>query len=340
VKVEASVAKDWEAVALALDVELHLRHRQGDVPGIRTVLNEMETVVGAGSNEAACLSNAGLGLGILFRDSDDGVARGERAVAIARRHALTHLLLRAQCRLIAVLHYWARLYVPSSRKLIVEARAAAEQSGDRFLRSTIEANIAVFQLDVGDLDQAEESLARAGQLLLGADLQHVRTNHQVNRGELALLRGEYAVAESLYRGVRETLNSDSAPHVANTVYAGLGLCAVEQGRLSEARRIEELLERPSHWYFEPSLILRFRATLFARRGMHQEAIDVLREPQPQLFPRMVNAWLKIRIIELELAVRIGGNIPEERIEEARLIAHRLRLHTRATWLDRLRERIN
>jgi hypothetical protein len=74
--------------------------------------------------------------------------------------------------------------------------------------------------------------------------------------------------------------------------------------------------------------------------MHQEAIDVLREPQPQLFPRMVNAWLKIRIIELELAVRIGGNIPEERIEEARLIAHRLRLHTRATWLDRLRERIN
>ncbi len=339
VKVEASVAKDWEVLALALDVELHLRHRQGDVPGIRTVLNEMETVVGAGSNEAACLSNAGLGLGILFRDSDDGVARGERAVAIARRHALTHLLLRAQCRLIAVHEYSARLYLPASQRLVQEARVSADRAGDRFLRCTIEANVAVFQLDVGDLDLAEESLGRAGPLLSGADLQHLSMNHRVNHGELALLKGNYSEAEIRYRGLRESLDSNPTAHLTNIVHAGLGLCAVEQGRLWDARRYEEQLEKPDYWYYEPSLILRFRATLLVRRGLHEAAVDLLREDQPQLFPRMVNAWLKIRVLELELAARVGAAIPMERVEEAREIAHGLRLRTRATWLDRLRERL-
>jgi hypothetical protein len=55
---------------------------------------------------------------------------------------------------------------------------------------------------------------------------------------------------------------------------------------------------------------------------------------------MVNAWLKIRVLELELAARLGAAIPMERVEEAREIAHALRLHTRATWLDQLRERIS
>jgi len=54
---------------------------------------------------------------------------------------------------------------------------------------------------------------------------------------------------------------------------------------------------------------------------------------------MVTAWLKIRVLELELAARVGAAIPMERVEEAREIAHGLRLRTRTTWLDRLRERL-
>jgi hypothetical protein len=72
--------------------------------------------------------------------------------------------------------------------------------------------------------------------------------------------------------------------------------------------------------------------------MHQAALEALREDQPQLFPRMLGAWLKVGMIELELAARAGETIQSQRIEEARCIAHDLRLHTRAAWLDRLRER--
>ena len=338
VKDEARVGEDWEALALALDVELHLRHAQGDVPKVRSLLDEMATVDGVGSHEAACLINASLGMSILFRDSDDGVARGEKAVEIARKHGLENHLLSVQCRLIAILHYSARLYLPASRRLIAEARTLAERSGDRFRRFAIEGNVAAFQLDVGDLDEAGESLARAGPLLSGADLQRPSTNHHLNLAELALLRRDFTDAESQYRDLRDAFSSDPAPHYASMVYAGLGLCALEQGRLSEARRFEELLVIPPYWYFQPSLILRFQAALLTRRGRHQAALEILREDQPQLFPRMLNAWLKIRVLELELAARIGESIQLERIEEAREVAHDLRLHTRATWLDRLRER--
>ena len=338
VKAEAKVGEDWEALALALDVELHLRHTQGDVPRVRTLLDEMASVASMGSHEAACLCNASLGLGILFRDSDNGVSRGEKAVEIARKHGLENHLLSAQCRLIAILVYSGGLYLPASQRLIVEARTVAERSGDRFRRFAIEGNVAVFQLDVGDLDDAEESLARAAPLLSGADLKRLSTNHQLNLAELALLRHNFADAETRYRGLRDAFPFNPAPHFANIVYAGLGLCALGQGRLAEARRFEEFLEIPAHWYHEPSLILRFRAALLTRRGMHQAALEVLREDQPQLFPRMLSAWLKVRVIELELAARIGEAIELQRIEEARGIAHDLRLHTRATWLDRLRER--
>ena len=198
--------------------------------------------------------------------------------------------------------------------------------------------MAAFQLDVVDLDDAEESLARAAPLLSGVDLQRLSALHEMNLAELALLRQNFADAESRYRGVRDAFPSNPAPHNASTVYAGLGICALEQGRLSEARRFEELLVIPPYWYFQPSLILRFQAALLTRRGRHQAALEILREDQPQLFPRMLNAWLKVRVIELELAARIGESIQLERIEEAREVAHDLRLLTRATWLDRLRER--
>ena len=339
VKDEAKVSEDWEAVALALDVELHLRHTQGDVPGIRALLDEMAVVAGVGAHEATCIVNASLGLSMLVRDSDDGVARGEKAVEIARKHGLEKHLLSVQCRLIAILVYSARLYLPDSQRLVVEARSVAERTGDRFVQCSLEGNVAVFQLDVGDLDEAGESLARAGDLLSGADLQRLSTGHHVNLAELSLLRHNFAEAESRYRGIREAFPSNPAPHVAKTVYAGLGLCALEQGRLAEARRFEELLESPVYWYYEPSLILRFRAALLSRRGMHQAALDVLCRDQPQLFPRMLTAWLKLRVIELEFAARTGQTIELQRIDEARAIAHDLRLHTMATRLDQLRERV-
>ena len=41
VKDEARMGEDWEALALALDVELHLRYTEGDVPRVRALLDEM-----------------------------------------------------------------------------------------------------------------------------------------------------------------------------------------------------------------------------------------------------------------------------------------------------------
>ena len=72
---------------------------------------------------------------------------------------------------------------------------------------------------------------------------------------------------------------------------------------------------------------------FHERLAERELAQVLKRP-----PDDLGAWLKVRMIELEPAARVGETIQSQRIEEARCIAHDLRLHTRAAWLDRLRER--
>ncbi len=329
IKAEAREQGDWEAVALALDVELHLLHRTGSVTAIRSLFKEMETCSNAGSATAKCLSHASLALNALFGDPDYGLQAAQRAVQIAEDRDLGQYLLTAQNRLLMVLNCRGMLYLPSGQQLLKSAMREAESSGDWVARFNLAANLGAFYLDAGDLQHAEHSMRKASRLLVGAEADVLRVNNLCNLGELAIHRREFEEAASYFESAVAKIGPTTPPDQAQGAIAGFGRCLLELGSLSEARRFEALLDPyPAEWYFDPTLILTFRARMMERRGMAQEAVHHIASCCERLQNRLTLAWLKLRAFEVRLRKRIGMPGVHERANTARAISEELRLSTR------------
>jgi tetratricopeptide (TPR) repeat protein len=329
-KGQAARSADWEAMALALDVELHLLHRAGDVPGIGRVFGEMREVAGMGSTEATILANAGLALGVLFGDPKEALEAARLAVSLSPESRDYRLL--ALIRLMVVLHYQGMLEMPESAPIIAEARALAERSGDVLLRFSIESNLAVASLDAGDIERAEVLMGRATVLLGAAVMDISRFNQTNNLAELALAQREYGKASDAFTEAASYLGPTMPSYMQDLVNAGMGLCALETGDLAEARRREqELPPVPETWHFDPTTIVAFRARLLDRRGRHLEALELLESSAKDLRSRLVLAWFKIRSLQVRLMIR-------RKVDGARSVA--LEAKTEAAYLclsDRVEE---
>lgn len=337
-KRQASECADWEAVALALDLELHLLHRAEDVAGIRRVFDEMRRVAQQGSVEATILANAGLALCVLFGDPNEARMAAERAVGLSAGASMYRLV--ALVRLLVVLHYQGRLLTPSAGPVLDEARALAERSGDVLLRFSIEGNLAVGCLDAGDLERAEALMTKPPVISGTASMNLNRSNEANNRAELALAQADYSRAAMVYAEAASFLGPTTPDYLRDLVVAGLGVCALEQGHLAEARRCErELRPSPTHWHFDPTTILRFRAELLDRRGHRDAAIALLAAAAADLEGRLVLAWLKVRAMQVRLMLKERAPGTAELAIEARDRARELMLHHRASEFDSLLSRL-
>jgi DNA-binding SARP family transcriptional activator len=337
-KDEATRSSDWEAVALALDVELHLLHRAGDIDGIHDLFQQMSEISERGSAPAALLAHAGLALGVLYGDPDEALRSASLAVGIAsdvKQHRL-----RALLRLMVALQYRGMLELPSSRPTVAEARALAERSGDVLMRFSIESNLAVALLDAGDLERAEIQMAYSTTLLGSADMDLNRFNQANNRAELLLAQHDFHGAEQSYKEASTYLGLTTPSYAQDLITAGLGICAIETGDLGEARRREEeLSERPRSWYFDPTTILAFRVRLLDRRGRTSDALELLEASADDLRGRLDLAWLKARAILVRLMIRrkLGGatSIAQEAKERAEALCLTYRAKEFSALLDAL-----
>lgn len=333
-KRHASDHSDWEAVALGLDVELHLLHRAGDVVGIRRVFDEMRAVADKGCVQATILAHAGLAMGVLFADPTDALASAQLAAELSA--ASGHHRLKALSRLMVVLQYRGTLQQPESEAIISEARSLAERSGDVLLRFSIESNVGVACLDAGDLERAEGLMARAMAIPGAAKMDLNRSIEANNRAELALAQGDYRLAVEAYGEAANYFGPTTPSYMRDLVTAGLGLCALERGDLTEARRREQdLPETPTRWHFDPTTIVAFRSRLLDRRGQHEHALLLLESTAKDLSGRLVLAWLRVRAVQVRLMIK--RNIPgvAEVLVEAKTQAELLGLPHRAAEFSEL-----
>jgi DNA-binding SARP family transcriptional activator len=302
IKAQAREQSDWEGVALALDAELHLLDRSGDTNGIRLVFEEMRETASRGSLEATLLCCAGLALGVLYDDPDEALHAARRSVALTGEGRSYRL--RALLRLILVLQYRGMLELPDSHPVVDDARALARKSGDLLSRFSIESNLAVAALDAGDLDAAEAQMARASTLAGSAAMDLNRVIQANNRAELSLARLEFQQAEVAYREAAEYARAGTPRYLLDLIHAGMGMCAVEAGRMSEARHHEEELSSPpDRWHFDPTTILAFRTRLLGLRQKRSEAINLLTDASRDLESRLVLAWLKVQALQVRLLRR-------------------------------------
>jgi hypothetical protein len=179
IKEQARSQLDWEGAALALDAEVLLLHRAGDIKAIRFAFEEMRELAARGSVEATVLCCAGLALAVLFGDPDEALEAARRAVEMTESGRSYRL--RALLRLMVVLHYRGMLSMPSSQPVILEARAMAKASGDVLTHFSIESNLAVAALDAGELDTAARQMVHSAALAGSADMnlnRFIQANNQ------------------------------------------------------------------------------------------------------------------------------------------------------------------
>lgn len=333
VKATAKRAGDWEAVALALDAELHLLHRAGMVRQIRTLFAQMRECAAAADPAATCVANASLAMNALFGDSDEGLRCAEAAVQAAERTEDPGALLLAFNRLIVVHVSRGSLYLPGAAPLLDRADALAESSGDLRLRFDLTCNQGVFFLDAGDLDRAEFAIEKAAALIKGVEASRMQHTLACNRGELALERHDFDAARRHYESAEASLRVTSPPWHRAVASAGIGLAALNAGAMADATRLEaELPADPGNWYFDPTLILSFRARLLERRRQSAAAVALLRG-HDILAGRFPMAAIRLELLASKISRRAGVPPNLSAHANALALAHSLHAETRIRQLE-------
>ncbi|MBM3500961.1 MAG: hypothetical protein FJX74_20080, partial [Armatimonadetes bacterium] len=334
IKALARAAVDDEALALALDSELHLLHRSGKVAEIRTLFEEIRPLTSSEDQAAACLANAALALNVLFGDADEALRCAREAVRLADEGAVSDHLLECLKNLFLALLYVGRARTSEGSATLSRARQLAQTSGDLLTRFQVESNQGVAYMDAGDLEEAAEAFAAAGAILKGARAAVMRVNHHYNLGELSYLQGDVPAALDAFLSSEALLGPSARPaDIQFLVNAAIGLCSLEIGAITEARRREEIMRSTAaDWHFDPTIPLTFSVRLLERRGSHSQALDILREALPTLATRFPVAWLKLLPVEARLARRLRDPQWRERIGIGIRVAEDLNLITRARLL--------
>ncbi|MFC1661588.1 AAA family ATPase [Gemmatimonadota bacterium] len=336
VKSEARDAGEWDVFAKALDVEAHHLDHQGDIEGVRRVLQEAERFKNLGGPRARCQTRATLALNIYYGTADRALAAAREAVPIATMAAETDLQLMALNRLIMVLLFQGELGGKEGKRAINQAEMGLSTSGDLNLKFFVRLNQALWHLEVGEIDQADVSFRVAGIVIRGTNATTAHTNLALNKGELALSQHDFREAKENYIKAESLLRQSSPRSYKTTINAGLGLCALHEGDLATARRREEALpEMEGPWAFDPTVAVWFKARMMDRRGNRLGGAALIHRVGESIRDRFVTSWLKLMERQARTLRRFDPETSVARAKEALRVAQELGLDTRVTQFKEL-----
>lgn len=325
--------RDWTGLARLLEAEVQLLHRASQFQQITRVLDDATLCFERAEDLGKCIAGRVAALGVLYGDPAAALHLSRSAAEAGARLDDDTELLRAQNRLLLVLLYQGRLYLPEGRRLVEQARSRAARCGDMMQRFHLDMNVGVFQMDAGDVEAAATSLRAAQNLIHGTEGSVYHVNLLYNMGELGLTIRDLPTAERHLRSALEYTTDATPSYLIELIHASLGICAADQGRLREARRVSDtqVLENRT-WTFDPTPILELRVRVLSRSGDPRRAFEEVQAAGANLKGRLVPAWLKVKTLELKLARRLRLGDLAERTEEAIQVAERLKLSTRAAQL--------
>lgn len=305
IKEACRTTSDWEGVALALDTEVQLLQLAEKLDAVLALADEFQLVINRGAREAVAIAHQGLAVVLLLSNPQAALRSARSAVALARNRG-PNQRLKALNRLLIVLLQQGALHSNENSILVREAETLSKGSGDLLQRFSIASNVGVSFMDAGLLDMAEAHFERAEALLGNADMTFPRINLAINRGELSIARNQYEKASQYFASAGEHGGLAIPKYTTRMVTAGLGICALQMGRMAEARRLYEALpETPSTWYYDPTPLLLFQSLYLERRGDAPTAIATLEVAQSNLQGRLVAAWIKTQLSLVRLLRKVG-----------------------------------
>ena len=297
-----------EAYAKALDIEVHALDRKGDALAIRAKLEEAVDLTRSGTPRARCRAHCTLALHQLYGVPELALASARKAVVLAEAHDLVAERPIALNRLIVVLHYQGLIASTGGLDLIADAEASASLTGDLLLRFTLRLNRGVWHLDSGNYDAAEVSFGETRELVESGDSEATSVLLDVNCGELSLGLGKNSKALEFFERVMSQDPESLPANLRLVAEAGLGICELHQGNLRRAVDRHDPMQFPSHWSFDPTLPVTFRARIRRCHGDLPGALGVLRATAEQVETRFPLSWMKLRAEEIRLCRGfVGGS---------------------------------
>jgi tetratricopeptide (TPR) repeat protein len=334
-KEEAVENEGWEIFQDALDVEVHRLDHRSDIVGVTEVLRTAKACANLGGPKARCQARATLALNVYYGSPSEAFAAAREAVSISLQTQDPDLQLHALNRLIVTLLYQGRLGSQEGLEALALAEPRLATTGDLDLKFFLRLNKAVGHLEAGELDQAATAFTSAEEVINGTRATQSFVTLLLNKGELALACHDVPTARSHYLRAESYLNVSSANSSRTIINAGLGICALRSGDLSEARDRETALPpQPSIWTFDPFVVVSFMVGMLKKRGDRVSAEQLLEGVTRDVRSRLVTAWIKLTIVRADLW---RGNDPARAASiaaEAIVLAERLNLTKRVHQLRR------
>jgi DNA-binding SARP family transcriptional activator/anti-anti-sigma regulatory factor len=335
VKSAATVSGRWRTFHKALDVEAHLFDSKGDLKGVRTVLEQAQVNANKGDLEARCKAQTIIALNIYFGSPTGALAAARKAVEIANTTSDNDLALTALNRLILVLHYQGRLQTPEGQSTLADAEKRLLTCGDLSLRFNVRLNMAVWHLEIGQLPQALMAFETVRKVVHGIRVRRPQIMLQLNLGELGLLSFDVPFAKRSYANAEDLLTPTSPPFFRVLINAGLGLCALHEGNLGEARRREaEIPTQLGFWTFDPTTVTTFRAKMLLKRRDLGGAVALLDSVRAEIRERFIPAWLRLTLEQCRILKRADPEGVDRLAAEGRKVAEEFDLKERARQFQR------
>lgn len=326
------------ALARAFDVRIHLLDRAGHIPSLRTQLDRLKEM-SFSTPLAECVRCRLGGFNQYYGDPTYARRTTRTAVLIAHKHNLKQELLRALTSYIAILMFHGRLNSPQGIRAREEAFELAQRSGDLFFRFSTLINIAVWYMDIGDLDTAVPFFTQAHTLRQDSDSSTRESTLYTNFGEFELARGRPTVARTHFRQVLALSPTSSHWYTRYVAHAGLGLCDLADGQKAKAREHEHYLDSVIDdnrlWLNDPSLLVIFYARILVNRGRMTDAMDFLENAASHIENRFILSWIRVRLEQARLALSQNVALAADIAAKARDTAIGLGLETRARQLSRI-----
>lgn len=292
---------EWEVVATLMNTSIHIHHRSNDFAAAGDCLDELESYVGHGSEEAECLMLSSLAAHVFYGNPEKGVKFTKKGLEIAEGLGRRDLWLTAANRyLFAILNH-GTFRKENGHQLSQRAQEEARRSGDLMTRYRLHANLGVWHLDVGAYDSALVEFFKAKETLQSTEATHARLNINYNIGETYYFLANIKAAEEHFHEAAGFLTPGTPDFYRDLLNAGLGLCALYKGNLADANSKERNLHlRETEWNFNPALLILFKEKMLMRRGRWLEAVALLQNQASVLgnrFP-VISLQLKIRLTML------------------------------------------
>jgi tetratricopeptide (TPR) repeat protein len=318
----------------ASEAFLRVTERTTHIGRVRNVLTEVAEALGAFSDLDRCRGHMLLALNIFYGTAAEALSHARKAIALADASGEKDLRVRSIHRLYVVLVFLGLGESEEAATALTFLLEHSETVGDVRLRYTAMANRGVWLMEAGAYAEAYNTLRTAG-ATLPQTARGEQLNCHANLAEACLSRGEFEEAYRLYQMAETWCDGGTREFLRDIVTAGTGLSALRLGHLSHARACYDALREWDRWFFDPGIIIRFRAHWLARLGKQRIALSLIEEEASGLRDRYPSIWLRLQLFQGRFSLRHRQAFNRAAVKDAVSIAEDLGLAHRRRQLLRI-----